>query len=165
MRTLALCGASCKRRSFFYCTGAAWKSLQLLPLLMVEGCVGRSWAVWTGAMGFADELRMYGVLGSSDLRLCIAPAQTPTPRIGPGLSAKHPPPPRDALGGRLRFRGVSPPPLDREAAVSMSTARSIAPLATSSRRPPLTPSAQGLARARWFLDSFVGSVLGSQRLA
>ena len=65
MRTLALCGASCKRRSFFYCTGAAWKSLQLLPLLMVEGCVGRSWAVWTGAMGFADELRMYGVLGSS----------------------------------------------------------------------------------------------------
>jgi hypothetical protein len=64
MRTLALCGASCKRRSFFYCTGAAWKSLQLLPLLMVEGYVGRSWAVWTGAMGFADELRMYGVLGS-----------------------------------------------------------------------------------------------------
>jgi hypothetical protein len=65
MRTLALCGASCKRRSFFYCTGAAWKSLRLLPLLMVEGCVGRSWAVWTGAMGFADELRMYGVLRSS----------------------------------------------------------------------------------------------------
>ena len=65
MRTLALCGASCKRRSFFYCTGAAWKSLQLLPLLMVEGYVGRSWAVWTGAMGFADELRMYGVLRSS----------------------------------------------------------------------------------------------------
>ena len=64
MRTLALCGASCKRRSFFYCTEAAWKNLQLLPLLMVEGCVGRSWAVWTGAMGFADELRMYGVLGS-----------------------------------------------------------------------------------------------------
>jgi hypothetical protein len=65
MRTLALCGASCKRRSFFYCTGAAWKSLQLLPLLMVEGYVGRSWGVWTGAMGFADELRMYGVLRSS----------------------------------------------------------------------------------------------------
>jgi len=65
MRTLALCGASCKRRSFFYCTGAAWKSLRLLPLLMVEGCVGRSWGVWTGAMGFADELRMYGVLGNS----------------------------------------------------------------------------------------------------
>ncbi len=68
MRTLALCGASCKRRSFFYCTGAAWKSLQLLALLMVEGCVGRSWAVWTGAMGFADELRMYVVLGS-----CVRP--------------------------------------------------------------------------------------------
>ena len=65
MRTLALCGASCKRRSFFYCTGAACKSLQLLALLMVEGCVGRSWAVWTRAMGFADELRMYGVLRSS----------------------------------------------------------------------------------------------------
>jgi hypothetical protein len=65
MRTLALYGASCKRRSFFYCTGAAWKSLQLLPLLMVEGCVGRSWGVWTGAMGFANELRMYGVLRSS----------------------------------------------------------------------------------------------------
>jgi hypothetical protein len=65
MRTLALCGASCKRRSFYYCTGAAWKSLRLLPLLMVEGYVGRSWAVWTGAMGFADELRMYGVLRSS----------------------------------------------------------------------------------------------------
>ena len=68
MRTLALCGASCKRRSFFYCTGAAWKSLQLLPLLMVEGCVGRSWGVWTGAMGFAgfaDELRIDGVLRSS----------------------------------------------------------------------------------------------------
>jgi hypothetical protein len=51
MRTLGLCGASCKRRSFFYCTRAAWKSLQLLPLLMVEGYVGRSWAVWTGEMG------------------------------------------------------------------------------------------------------------------
>jgi hypothetical protein len=51
MRTLALCGASCKRRSFFYCTRAAWKSLQLLPLLMVEGYVGRSWAVWTGKIG------------------------------------------------------------------------------------------------------------------
>jgi hypothetical protein len=36
MRTLALCGASCKRRSFFYCTRAACKSLQLLPLPMVE---------------------------------------------------------------------------------------------------------------------------------
>jgi hypothetical protein len=65
MRTLALSGASCKRRSFFYCTGAACKSLQLLALLMVEGCVGRSWVVWTGAMGLADELRMYGVLRSS----------------------------------------------------------------------------------------------------
>jgi hypothetical protein len=52
MRTLALCGASCKRRSFFYCTRAAWKSLQLLPLLMVEGYVGRSWALWTGAYSF-----------------------------------------------------------------------------------------------------------------
>ncbi len=51
MRTLALCGASCKRRSFFYCTWAAWESLQLLPLPMVEGCIGRSWVVWTGAMG------------------------------------------------------------------------------------------------------------------
>ena len=68
MRTLALRGASCKRRSFFYCTGAACKSLQLLALLMVEGCVGRSWAVWTGAMGFADELRRYGVLRSSPVR-------------------------------------------------------------------------------------------------
>jgi hypothetical protein len=65
MRTLALSGASCKRRSFFYCTGAACKSLRLLPLLMVEGYLGRSWAVWTGAMGVADELRMYGVLRSS----------------------------------------------------------------------------------------------------
>src|SRR5687767_7351581 len=65
MRTLALCGASCKRRSFFYCTGAAWKSLRLLPLLMVEGYLGRSWVVWTGAMGFADELRIDGVLGST----------------------------------------------------------------------------------------------------
>ena len=65
MRTLALSGASCKRRSFFYCTGAACKSLQLLALLMVEGYLGRSWAVWTEAMGFADELRMYGILGSS----------------------------------------------------------------------------------------------------
>ena len=65
MRTLVLSGASCKRRSFFYCTGAACKSLQLLALLMVEGCVGRSWAVWTEAMGLADELRMYGVLRSS----------------------------------------------------------------------------------------------------
>jgi hypothetical protein len=68
MRTLVLCGASFTRRSFFYCTGAAWKSLQLLPLLMVEGCVGRSWAVWTGAMGFADELPLYGVLRSSPSR-------------------------------------------------------------------------------------------------
>jgi hypothetical protein len=50
MRTLALCGASCKRRSFFYCTRVAWKSLQLLPLLMVKGYVGRSWVIWTGAM-------------------------------------------------------------------------------------------------------------------
>ena len=65
MRTLALCGASCKRRSFFYCTGAACKSLQLLALLMVEGYLGRSWAVWTEAMGFADELPLYGVLRSS----------------------------------------------------------------------------------------------------
>ena len=65
MRTLALSGASCKRRSFFYCTGAASKSLQLLALLMVEGCVGRFWGVWTEAMGLADELRMYGVLRSS----------------------------------------------------------------------------------------------------
>jgi hypothetical protein len=65
MRTLALCGASCKRRSFFYCTGAACKSLQLLALLMVEGCVGRFWAVWTEAMGLADELRHNGVLRSS----------------------------------------------------------------------------------------------------
>ena len=65
MRTLALCGASCKRRSFFYVRGQRGKSLQLLPLLMVEGCVGRSWAVWTGAMGFADELRHNGVLRSS----------------------------------------------------------------------------------------------------
>ena len=68
MRTLAMSGASCKRRSFFYCTGAACKSLQLLALLMVEGCVGRSWAVWTGAMGFADELRMETVRkGSQEL--------------------------------------------------------------------------------------------------
>jgi hypothetical protein len=64
MRTLALCGASCKRRSFFYCTRAAWKSLQLLPLLMVEGYVGRSWAVWTGALlnfactGFSDVVAL-----------------------------------------------------------------------------------------------------------
>ena len=65
MRTLALSGASCKRRSFFYCTGAACKSLQLLALLMVEGYLGRFWAVWTGAMGFADELPLYGVLRSS----------------------------------------------------------------------------------------------------
>ena len=65
MRTLALSGASCKRRSFFYCTGAACKSLQLLALLMVEGYLGRWWAVWTEAMGLADELRMYGVLRSS----------------------------------------------------------------------------------------------------
>ncbi len=43
MRTLALSGASCKRRSFFYCTGAACKSLQLLALLMVEGYLGRFW--------------------------------------------------------------------------------------------------------------------------
>jgi hypothetical protein len=50
MRTLALCGASCKRRSFFYCTWATWKSLQLLPLLMVESYVARSWIVWTGPM-------------------------------------------------------------------------------------------------------------------
>ena len=65
MRTLALCGASCKRRSFFYCTGAACKSLQLLALLMVEGCVGRSWTVWTEAVGFfADELRLTTILGS-----------------------------------------------------------------------------------------------------
>ena len=64
MRTLALSGASCKRRSFFYCTGAACKSLQLLALLMVEGCVGRFWAVWTEAMGLADELRHNGVLRS-----------------------------------------------------------------------------------------------------
>ena len=67
MRTLALSGASCKRRSFFYCTGAACKSLQLLALLMVEGYLGRSWGVWTGAMGFADELRRDGVLRSSHL--------------------------------------------------------------------------------------------------
>ncbi len=52
MRTLALCGASCKRRSFFYCTREAWKSLQLLPLLMIEGYVGRSWALWTGGYSF-----------------------------------------------------------------------------------------------------------------
>jgi hypothetical protein len=65
MRTLALSGASCKRRSFFYCTGAACKSLQLLALLMVEGYLGRSWGVWTEAMGFADELRSDGVLRSS----------------------------------------------------------------------------------------------------
>ena len=65
MRTLALSGASCKRRSFFYCTGAACKSLQLLALLMVEGYLGRFWAVWTGAMGFANELRHNGVLRSS----------------------------------------------------------------------------------------------------
>ena len=65
MRTLALSGASCKRRSFFYCTGAACKSLQLLALLMVEGCVGRFWGVWTEAMGLADELRVDGVLRSS----------------------------------------------------------------------------------------------------
>jgi hypothetical protein len=62
MRTLALSGASCKRRSFFYCTGAASKSLQLLALLMVEGYLGRSWGVWTEAMGLADELRIDGVL-------------------------------------------------------------------------------------------------------
>jgi hypothetical protein len=35
---------------------------------MVEGYVGRSWAVWTGARGFADELRIDGVLGSSWLQ-------------------------------------------------------------------------------------------------
>ena len=64
MRTLAMCGASCKRRSFFYCKGAACKSLQLLPLLMVEGYVGRSWVVWTGALAFANELRFAEVLGS-----------------------------------------------------------------------------------------------------
>ena len=74
MRTLAMCGASCKRRSFFYCTGAAWKSLQLLPLLSFylylwsRVVSDASWAVWTGAMGFADELRMYGVLRSSPRR-------------------------------------------------------------------------------------------------
>jgi len=69
MRTLALSGASCKRRSFFYCTGAASKSLQLLALLMVEGYLGRSWVVWSGAMGFADELRHNGVLRSSSRKL------------------------------------------------------------------------------------------------
>jgi len=68
MRTLALSGASFKRRSFFYCTGAAYKSLQLLALLMVEGYLGRSWGVWTEAMGFADELRSDGVLRSSAKR-------------------------------------------------------------------------------------------------
>src|SRR5215210_2003837 len=77
MRTLAMCGASCKRRSFFYCTGAAWKSLQLLPLLMVEGCVGRSWVVWDGAMlNFAitefSELRLLGIPGSSLLGMLRA---------------------------------------------------------------------------------------------
>jgi hypothetical protein len=72
MRTLALCGASCKRRSFFYCTGAACKSLQLLALLMVEGYLGRWWAVWTEAMGLADELRMYGVLRSSPVERACA---------------------------------------------------------------------------------------------
>ena len=71
MRTLALSGASFKRRSFFYCTGAAYKSLQLLALLMVEGYLGRSWGVWTEAMGFADELRIDGVLGS-----CASPSNT-----------------------------------------------------------------------------------------
>ena len=64
MRTLAMCGASCERRSFFYCTGAAWKSLRLLPLPMIEGYVGRSWVVWTGVMG-QTELRNDGVLRSS----------------------------------------------------------------------------------------------------
>jgi hypothetical protein len=38
MRTLANCGASCKRRSFFYCTRAAWKSLWLLPIFYLYLC-------------------------------------------------------------------------------------------------------------------------------
>jgi len=33
---------------------------------MVEGYLGWFWAVWTEAMGLADELRMYRVLRSSD---------------------------------------------------------------------------------------------------
>ena len=80
MRTLALSGAFCKRRSFFYCTGAACKSLQLLALLMVEGCVRRSWVVWTEAMGFADERRRDGVLRSSGMVLFSALSR----RVGVG---------------------------------------------------------------------------------
>ena len=63
MRTLAMCGASCKRRSFFYCTGAAWKSLQLLPLLsfylylwsrVVSGGPGPcGLGLWASRMNFA----------------------------------------------------------------------------------------------------------------
>jgi hypothetical protein len=63
MRTLALCGASCKRRSSFYCTGAAWKSLQLLPLLsfylylwsrVVSGGPGPcGLGLWASRMNFA----------------------------------------------------------------------------------------------------------------
>jgi hypothetical protein len=78
MRTLALCGASCKRRSFFYCTGAAWKSLQLLPLLsfylyLWSRVVSRSpgpcgLGLWASRMNFActefSEVRMYRILGS-----------------------------------------------------------------------------------------------------
>jgi hypothetical protein len=84
---------------------SAFTSTQLLPLLMVEGCVGRSWAVWSGAMGFADELPMYGVLRSSSAaRKKVSKKElTATARFSTSASARR----ADSVGLALRVEDAA----------------------------------------------------------